>query len=684
MKAVKQEVIGATRTKTDSSRQADSHADQGNPYPLTGLDPPGTEREALKGASCNGRLAGSLKLGLVVAICAGCSWSSGAFTLFNYQLPPGQVLPYFSDVVANPNDHLHWNQTTITYSFDGNFNAMFPDSRIKDQVRLALATWANATTIGYSTTPGFDYFDTLEMPAFADVRSITLHELGHALGLGHPGPASSAGAGAFYDLNFIYVPDGGDPSTETLTKVSTSQPYPATSTEVMYAFFSSGEYRRILTWDELDAYNKVYGNQALTFTEVPSGGDILFSAWDAAAHGLGAGNFAVTFAAGTQGTAASGSVITSATIYYNNKPPVKIGFQTHGNNWDAVNSVLKVHSIKIRTHGTDNVTPDTWWDNNGTPYFFNSGGPPTGLSGGGSGLKNDIMWTWTLPGATAATDIPVGTEFHPGVALDVNSWTVANSQCYDIGGFSSTLPLTVADYMDNAVIGSSAVPAPGSYPELDHQLTFFTPATNALCLQGFKIVASDAPQTTISQLKYADVTGMGLSLSNLNKTGLAQLQQRGMVVTVSNFGTYTLTSNQRFVVILAGSDSCIPSDVATNGHFIIMNRPDLLQKELFLTWQSANSENTVQNFAMVGEPPSGSRPVLLINRTGSKTNDLVLTWDAPSTGFVLQQNPNLTVNNWQIVENVPSVVRNSALGVYQNQVSVSASAQQMYYRLFQQ
>jgi hypothetical protein len=157
-----------------------------------------------------------------------------------------------------------------------------------------------------------------------------------------------------------------------------------------------------------------------------------------------------------------------------------------------------------------------------------------------------------------------------------------------------------------------------------------------------------------------------------------------MVVTVSNFGTYTLTSNQRFVVVLAGSDRCIPSDVATNGHFIIMNRPDLLQKELFLTWQSANSENTVQNFAMVGEPPSGSRPVLWINRTGSKTNDLVLTWDAPSTGFVLQQNPNITANNWQIVENVPSVVRNSALGVYQNQVPVSASAQQMYYRLLQQ
>jgi hypothetical protein len=680
---MKQELVRMPGTDAHSARQIPSCAGQGSANSLVGTCRQDKEQGAIDRARPAGRSAGRLKVALVGAICAACIGSGRAFTLFNYQLPPGGSLPYFSDVLANPNDHLHWNQTTITYSFDANFNAMFPDPRIKAQVRLALATWANASTIGYSPTYGYDYFDTLEMPAFCDIRSITLHELGHALGLGHPGPASSPGAGAFYTLNFIYVPDGGDPSTETLTKVNTSQAYPATSTEVMYAFFSSGEYRRILTWDELDAYNKVYGNQALTFTEVPSGGNIVFSAWNAAANGLSAGNLAVTFVSGTQGTMASGSVITSAILYFNNHPPTKIGFQTHGNNWTAKNNVFKVHTVKVRTHGTDNTTPDAWWDNNGTPYFFNSGGPPTGVSGAAVGLKNDITWTWTLPGATAATDIPVGTDFHPGLALDVNNWTVANSQCLDISGnFSSTLPLTVADTMDNAVVGSMAAEAAGSSPEAGHQLTFFTPATNALCVQGFSIVASDAPQTTISQLEYADVTGMGLSLSNLNKAGLAQLQTNGLVVTVSNFGTYTLTSNQRFVVVLTDFNSCIPSDVSTNGHFLILNRPDLLKKELFLTWQSANAENTVQNFAMVGDPPAGSRPTLRINRQGPTTNNVILTWDAPSTGFVLQQNTNITVNSWQAVENVPNVVRSATLGVYQNQVSVPATSRQEYYRLY--
>jgi hypothetical protein len=171
-------------------------------------------------------------------------------------------------------------------------------------------------------------------------------------------------------------------------------------------------------------------------------------------------------------------------------------------------------------------------------------------------------------------------------------------------------------------------------------------------------------------------------LSNLNRTGLSQLQANNLVVTVSNFGTYTLTSNKRFVVILTGPGSCVPSDVSTNGNYVIMNRPDLLRRELFLTWQSANVENTVQNFAMIGEPPTGSRPVLWINRQGPTTNNVMLTWDAPSTGFILQQNTNLTANSWVNVTNVPALARNPTLGVYQNQVALAATAHQTFYRLW--
>jgi hypothetical protein len=608
---------------------------------------------------------------LAAWICLCCTLSGRAYTLFDYQIPVN--LP-FSDVLSNPNDHLHWNNTTITYSFDPTFNSLFPDARIKDQIRLALATWSNASAIGYGPTFGYAYFDSLEMPAFADIRSITLHELGHALGLGHPGPSSNPGAGSHYNLNFIEVPGGGNPST--LTQVSSSQPANSPSTEVMYAYFSSGEYRRILTWDELDAYAYVYGNQVLTFTEVPNNGNIVFKGYSGPP-----GNFAVTAVAGVQGNVASGSVITSATISYNVTPPIKLGYQTHGINWSCQNNLFKVHRVVVRTHGTDNLVPDAYWDNNYTPYVFNSGGPPSSLSAAGAGLKNDVIWSWTLPGITSATDIPTGTIFHPGLALDANNWSVANSQCFDISGtISSTLPLSVADYMDNAVVAFPLVARDGVSGPDEHALTYYFNPTNFSCGRGFSIIASDAPSTAISHFQYADVTGMGLSLSNLNLAGLEQLQTNGLVVTVTNFGSYDLASNQRFVLLLSGGTNCLPSDVIGTGNYLIMNRPDLLTRELFLAWQSTNSENVVQNFALLGEPPTGSLPALAISPQTGGTNAFLVTWPAPSTGFTLQQNPDLTTSNW-VAAPSPIVAMNPGLGVYQNQVVVSSTGGHMFYRL---
>jgi hypothetical protein len=634
------------------------------------------------GALKKSRLAGApycLKLMLAGWICLCCTLTGRAFSLFDYQIP---VNFPFSDPLTDPNDHLHWNQTTITYSFDPSFTALFPASDlpgIEAQIELALNTWANASTIGYGPTYGYCYFDSLESSAFGDIRSITLHELGHALGLAHPGPPSVGSAGAYYDLNFIEVPGGGQAST--LTQVNTSQadslPTDPPSTEVMDAYFSSGEYRRILTWDELDAYAYIYGSTVLTFQKVSSGGNIVFNTWNGPV-----GNFAVTTPAGNQGSKANGSVITSATISYNVTPPIKVGYQTHGINWTCANNQFKVHKVTVRTHGTDNVTPVGYWDNNGTSYVFNSGGPPTGVSGAGIGLKNDISWTWTLPGATSATDIPVNTMFHPGLALDVNNWTVADSQCYDItGSFSSTIPLTAMDYMDNGLIGYLARPVSGTSWD-DGKLTYYNPGSNGSCAFGFSIIASDAPQTVLSKLQFADVTGMGLSLSNLNPTGLQQLQTNGLVTMVTNFGVYTLNANTRFVVLLQGSEDCVPSDVATNGHYILLNRPDLLTRELFLSWQSTNSENTVANFALLSEPPVGSRPALTINaQRAFGTNSVQLAWDYPSIGFVLQQNSNLKTTNWVNVTNAPTVALSESLGVYQNQVFISSQPTQMFYRL---
>jgi hypothetical protein len=617
-------------------------------------------------------------------LCLTGAEAAKAFTIFDYQIP----ITAFADIQANPNDHLRWDLTRpITYSFDAKFNALFTDPKIKDQIRLALAAWANVNSIGYGPTPGYGNTDILEANAFGDIRSITLHELGHALGLGHPNQGAAA------DLNFIFNPDGGDPSTETLTKVNSSQAPNSANTEVMYAFFSSGEYRRILTWDEIDGFYKLYGTQSPRFQEVASGGDLVFTTWNATDQFGNPNplNFALTAVSGTQGNATTGSTITSATISYNAISSTSMGFQTHGINWSCYNNILKVHSIKIRTHGTDSTTPVTsrngpaYWDNQGTSYVLNSGGPPTGLSAASSGLKDDVIWTWTLPGATAATDVPINTIFHPGLSVDANNWSVANSQCYDINGISSTLPLTVdhSFYTDGLLGFASLNRRSHADSEQDAQAaTYYARAGSNICAQGFMIVPTDAPQTTIANLQFAEVTGMGIAISNLNAQGFAQLQASNLVTTVTNFGVHTLGPGQPFVVLLQGGAGCLPYDVVTNGNYIVLNRPDLLTKEVFLAWQSSNPENTVGNYSLMGEPPVVNLPVLTISINNHlPTNNVTLTWPSPSTGYVLQQSPSVTASNWVTVAAAPMNVLSPTLGIYQNQVALTSHTNQIFYRL---
>jgi len=506
------------------------------------------------------------------------------------------------------------------------------------------------------------------------------------LGFGHPNQ------GAADDLNFIPIPDGGFGGT--LTKVN----YDHHPNEVMYASFGSGEYRHILSWDELDAFNVVYGTSTFTFTEVPSGGDIIFKTWKSGDTVDGtpwySGNLAITHDGGTSGSVATGSTISSATISYSATPPVPIGFASHMINWTITCNSLKTHSVHIQTSGSDNLNPIAWWNNDGDPahiFFGTHATPPTGTPVGPDN-KNDVTWTWTLPGATAATDIPAGTAFHPGLALDVDDWVAVNCVVFDITGINlAIVPIMVADQFEEGLVTSSASSVESGFSSgkstapiassRGHELTYLAPATNSPCSIGFSLVTTEAPQTTVSKLQFADVTGLGLSLSNLNEAGLTQLQASNLVVTVTNFGTHTLGAQQRFIVLLQGGSGCLPDDVATNNNYLLLNRPDLVNKQLFLAWQSTNSQSSVNNFAFVGEPPTVALPTLNIALQKLGTNITTrITWPQPSTGFVLQQNSNLLSTNWVTLSTVPTVTINPATGVAQNQVSLSTT-NRMFYRL---
>ena len=65
-------------------------------------------------------------------------------------------------------------------------------------------------------------------------------------------------------------------------------------------------------------------------------------------------------------------------------------------------------------------------------------------------------------------------------------------------------------------------------------------------------------------------------------------------------------------------------------------------------------------------------PTLSIQATNQT---LVLTWPAPATGYVLQENPSLTTTNWTTVSNAPAVV------VGELRVTISSPIGNRFYRL---
>jgi hypothetical protein len=576
----------------------------------------------------------------------------------------------YDDVQAQGLNHIAWGSGTIHYYFDANFDAMFPDPRTKDQVRQALKTWAAAATTPKGTVYSYLRPNPSSFGAFVDVRSVTLHELGHVLGFVHPSEAAAQ------NLNFI-------PGADAQAGCANPAPGVATGQEVMNP--SIRGYNHLLSWDELDAYCQAYGGRSLTFSEVASGGELLITA-----YAQGACQGSCLLAQGFpswQYTPPSGpGTIYKAKLAYNTQASALLGTSTHGVNWDIVCNSLKTHKITIQTHGTDNLTPMDWWNNNATAYVFGSPSAPPTAAAVDADHKDDLNWTWSNP----AADIPAGTLFHVGIELDVCDWTVVNSFIFNGQNNSVPVALTVAHDFNDSVFLAAGVqrtprwyacgsPAPtdasGAPGQNAFGVTYLSSRTNG-CVSGIAIQASGIPQTIISGLEYADVTGRGLALSNLNPAGLSLLRSNGVVTTVTNFGTHVLGPNGRFVVMLQGDSACLPLDVSTNGNYLALNQPQLLSRELFLHWQSANNQTTVQNFALVGEPIIGNVPSLTINLQEGGTN-LVVSWPGTFTGFILQQSarPN-GGTNWVDVPTVPIMVDG------RNQVPVfPASGDSMFYRL---
>ena len=498
----------------------------------------------------------TIVVGLVAlhAICCfqiNAAYGFSAFTGDTAVNPSG-----FSNLIADPDDYFSWDLTNITYQFDSSFTS---NNRIRDQIRLAFNQWDTANGTANGST--YSYFRDVSIQPFGDIRSIAVHEIGHVLGFHHPNQADG------FNRNYGLAVAGG------LVEQADQ------NNELMRSYINPGDYNHTLTHDELDGFDYFYGHD-LNFTEVASGGDIVIQA-----ASLGSGS---TWAQGgpggfyRTGNHLEGVRSTSGTVTFNTTSSTSLGFKTLGINWDFQNtSGANTSSFEIVTRGTNNPTPIFHYD--GFPANkFNS----YSTSAVSANAKEDLKHVWSNP-----TGGPFPGIVHVGLEQDVWDWTVVSAQVVNADSTKTNAPLlSFHDWGETvtavAATATAASDANGIIMDED----------SIIIGRGIRIVNSLNTPSEIVELALANVKGMNLQLDELNQETMQQLAEEQRLE-FFDLGSLMMDDGEQLLLLMDGQSERFP------GLVIPLNRPDLLDTELFVYVKSQIGDAVVGNYALLGRDP---------------------------------------------------------------------------------
>jgi hypothetical protein len=496
----------------------------------------------------------------------------------------------FADAINNPADKWTWDlnpNQPITYKFDNTFLAAFPNNAVRDQIRFAFQTWDSAASTPFGSIDSYQRNFVGGDPSFGDIRTIALHEIGHVLGLGHPNQ------GAANSRNYRPTPAPSGPLTVAAS----------TNREVMYAYTQTGEYNHVLSWDELDAFNRSYGGQDVSFQEVAANApaNITITTYTNAATNWANGPPSGSFRDSSNHL--NGVRITSGMIQWNTSSGTPMGLKAHAQNWDYTPAAgQQVSSMVVRTRGTNNPTPLWHFDGYGAPAFFNTFTP---VSLGDPNFKEDVVNTWGNP----AGPIVGPNLVHIGLQPDVYDWTVVSAVAVAPGGAQTPAPLvTVHEWYNSIVQGTPSLPA-----DLER-----LPSRITATAMRFTLTEQLPGAALIGNIAFADVTGRQFSPDDLNRRGMAELRKQGVQFQGFEFPSRLemLAPGEDLFAFLTADD--IPPDIADKGNFIVLDRPDLLGHELFVSFDSMLSDVTIGNFALITVVPAPDmRGALLFGFVGA-------------------------------------------------------------------
>jgi len=470
----------------------------------------------------------------------------------------------FTHILNDPNDYPSWDLSNITYKFTNDFTT---NSRIRDQVRLAFDQWDNAN--GTAQGANYSYNRAGGARPFVDIRSVAVHEIGHALGFHHPNQAA--------DVNRNWRPSGA-------TYVQQND----NDNEVMRSWINPGNYNHVLSHDELDGFNYLYGSD-LDFTEVTgsAAADITIGTYTASSNIWAQGGWSGNWRSAADHS--QGIQITSGSIEFNTASSSPLGLQTLAINWDYQNTSGKdTAGIEIRTTGTNNTSPFSHFDGYSpvsSNNFFNS----FATTSMGANAKDDLMHTWGspavngTPGPFAASDV-----IHVGLTQDVWDWSVVSADVVHPDNTRTSAPLLgIHGPWENTITGVSSTGGSASEEGITHGPKYEIGA------RGIRFINSKTP-ATLTELVLADVTGLNLDLFDLNGTVMQKVE--GQKITVDLPGVVELRGGEELFLVFNGVKPTVP------GQSIYLNGfEDLLDGEMMVFAQTKAAGAVVGSYGLVGQ-----------------------------------------------------------------------------------